>query len=116
MKMNRKILTGVLGGCALVTSGCDTPPPQQTDAELSRELTEIHLIGPLNDCLKKHPLSDAQKDYLLGMHSEYARQHYLMAMATDDAAAECQLRALQVCESLHPGDCIATPEEVRGRR
>jgi hypothetical protein len=50
------------------------------------------------------------------MHTEYAQQRYLMAMATDNAAAECQLRALQSCESLHPGDCIATPDEVRGRR
>jgi hypothetical protein len=112
-----KLFLGVAAVLALVASGCDTPvSPQQTDAEFSREMTEIHLIGPLNDCLKKHPLSGAQKDYLLGMHSEYARQHYLMAMATDNAAAECQLRALQVCESLHPGDCVATPDEVRGRR
>ena len=101
----------------LIGTGCNSPsPPPTTDAEFARQMTEIHLIGPLNDCLKKHPLSQAQKDYLLGMHSEYAQQRYLMAMATDNAAAECQLRALQFCESLHPGDCVATPEEVRGRR
>jgi hypothetical protein len=58
-----KPFVGVAAVLALIVFGCDAPlPTRQTDTEFSREMTEIHLIGPLNDCLKKHPLSFAGRN------------------------------------------------------
>jgi hypothetical protein len=110
-----KPFVGVAAVLALIAFGCDAPlPTRQTDAEFSRERKSIWSARSMTAWKSTHSVK--RRRTILGMHTEYAQQRYLMAMATDNAAAECQLRALQSCESLHPGDCIATPDEVRGRR
>ncbi len=100
-------------GC---TSAPPTPPPQTTD-DFLRGLAEIHLIGPLADCLKP-PLNAAQKQYVIdeskkgtgsNHYNTYKIQRYLMALATTDRQAACQRRAVLACEQITPGQCIAEP-------
>jgi hypothetical protein len=94
----------------LALAGCTSAPPAKTTADLLADMergqAEISLIGPLADCLKP-PLSAAQKEYLTGGIGNYKIQRYLMAVGTSNDEAACQLRAVQFCERVTPGQCIA---------
>lgn len=106
------LLLGV--GC---TAAPSAPAPQSTE-DFLKGLAQIHLIGPLADCLKP-ALNAAQKQYLIdemeksskqGKINTYKIQRYLMALASTDRQAACQQRAVQVCERVTPGQCIAQPD------
>jgi PST family polysaccharide transporter len=85
---------------------------ERASTEILRVIAENRLIAMQMKCLEE-PLSDAQKNYLLASRSEYVIQSYLSALG---AGAECQKRALRVCERTDPGQCVAVPGELNGRR
>src|SRR5450755_697517 len=106
------ILAAIMAGCAAA------PIARTTDeifADIRHHQAEIHLFGGLADCL--HPgLNEAQKEYVLsgnrkGTINYYQMQHYVMSLATTAKEADCQLRAVRICERISPGECIAPPDE-----
>jgi len=107
----RRGLVGAALLAATVLVGCATAPPaktiDETFAQIRRDQSEIHLFGDLADCLNP-PLSEAQKKYLLSGISLYTMQHYVRALAVSEA--ECQWRAVRMCERVSPGECFALPE------
>lgn len=112
-RLRRRGLAASVLLVATVLVGCATAPPaktmDETFAQIRRDQSEIHLFGDFADCLNP-PLSEAQKKYLLSGISLYKMQHYARALAVSEREAECQWRAVRICERVSPGECFAQPE------
>lgn len=101
---------------ATVLVGCAAAPPaktmDETFAQIRRDQSQIHLFGDFADCLNP-PLNEAQKKYLLNGISLYQMQHYVRALAVSEREAECQWRAVRICERVSPGECFAQAEDSK---
>lgn len=95
-------------------AGCNAQPQAKTEAEIMAEfrrtLAQTTLIREQRICLEKeqgHKLTVAQLKVLEGK-SEYQMQRFFSAQIS----VECEVRALNFCESHYPGDCLAIPGDT----
>jgi hypothetical protein len=106
----KKLSAAILA--AIVLTGCArrSVPASATKAERHRAMIENTLISELTEC-QPHPLNHAQAAYL-ETHSEREAQVYLLPLGDP----VCQWKWIRACETIFPGECVAVPGEVNGRR
>jgi len=106
--MRPKISLVLILGFLIASIACAKQPPAPTRTP-EQLIGQNLLIIQFAACVHA---TTAQRQYLGGL-STYRAQRYLLALATSDAEAECDMQAIKSCESVTPGACIAPRDEAQ---